>query len=261
MDTTLQFDDEASQRLEAAYRSADLVAQRSAVLDALELAAGERVLDVGVGPGLLAVEIARAVGPRGRVCGIDVSQSMLALAGRRVHVPGSAGVELRRADATAIPYADATFDVGVSTQVLEYVADVATAVEELARVLRPGGRVLVLDTDWDSVVWHSHDRARTERVLRAWEQHLADPHLPRRLGGLLERAGFRLAPVQVLPVLDTGYDPHTLSGGLIDLVAGFVVGRDGLTPAEVEAWAADLRSLGREYFFSLNRYVFRGTRA
>ncbi|MFW3171426.1 methyltransferase domain-containing protein [Geodermatophilus sp. CPCC 206100] len=261
MSGALHFDDEASRRLEEAYTTDALVAQRRAVVELLALRPGERVLDVGVGPGLLAADLARQVGSAGRVCGVDTSDSMIALAGRRAAAEGSAPIELRRADAVALPYADATFDVGVTTQVLEYVADVPTALAELGRVLRPGGRVLVLDTDWDSVVWHSRDRARTERVLRAWEQHLADPHLPRRLLGHLERAGFEVEPVLVLPLLDVGYRPDAFSAGLLDLVAAFVGDRDGLTPADAEAWASDLRSLGREYFFSLNRYVFRGTRA
>ncbi|MGY1631727.1 methyltransferase domain-containing protein [Geodermatophilus sp. SYSU D01186] len=256
----LHYDDEASRRLEEAYTGDALVEQRRAVVELLALRPGERVLDVGVGPGLLAADLARAVGPTGRVCGVDTSESMLALAGRRATAEGAAPVELRCADAVALPYADATFDVAVSTQVLEYVEDVAAAVAELWRVLRPGGRVLVLDTDWDSVVWHSRDRVRTARVLEAWEQHLADPHLPVRLAGHLERAGFRVEPVRVLPLLDVGYGPRAFSARLLDLVAAFVVGRNGLTAEDVEGWAGDLRSLGPEYFFSLNRYVFRGTR-
>jgi ubiquinone/menaquinone biosynthesis C-methylase UbiE len=260
MGGSLHYDAEASRRLEEAYTTDALVAQRRAVLEWLALRPGERVLDVGVGPGLLAAEMARAVGPTGLVCGIDTSESMLALAAGRATVAEGAAVDLRCADAVALPFDDAAFDVGVATQVLEYVADVPAAVSELWRVLRPGGRVLVLDTDWDTVVWHSRDRARTERVLRAWEQHLADPHLPRRLAGHLERAGFRLDPVRAFTLLDVGYGPRTFSAGLLDLVAAFVVGRDGLTAADVEAWAADLRSLGREYFFSLDRFVFRGTR-
>ena len=62
-------------------------------------------------------------------------------------------------------------------------------------------------------------------------------------------------------MLDVGYGRGAFSAGLLDLVAAFVVDRNGLAPADVEAWATDLRSLGREYFFSLNRYIFRGTRA
>jgi arsenite methyltransferase len=145
--------------------------------------------------------------------------------------------------------------------VLEYVKDVPGALAEMTRVLRPGGRVLVLDTDWDSIVWHSSDEERMARVLAAWEQHLVDPHLPRRLRGWLERAGLQVAPPQVVPLCNVGFDPATYSAGLLDFVAGFVVGRDGLTAEEVQAWAADLRSLGPDAFFSLNRYLFCATKA
>jgi arsenite methyltransferase len=116
--------------------------------------------------------------------------------------------------------------------------------------------VLVLDTDWDSIVWHSSDKERMARVLAAWEQHLVDPHLPRTLRGSLERAGLQVAPPHVVPLCNVGFDPATYSAGLLDLVAGFVVGRNGLTAEEVHAWATDLRSLGADAFFSLNRYLF-----
>jgi arsenite methyltransferase len=61
-------------------------------------------------------------------------------------------------------------------------------------------------------------------------------------------------------VLDVGYGPRAFGSGPLDLDAPFVVGRKGLTAADVEAWAAGLRSLGPEYFSSLDRYVFRGRR-
>ena len=257
----LQFDAEASRRVETTYTTPDVVEQRQAVLGALGLGPGERVIDIGTGPGLLAAEIAAAVGPDGLVCGIDISDSMLVLARARITRPNSARMEFRQAGADRLPYAQASFDVAVATQVLEYVKDAPGALAEMTRVLRPGGRVLVLDTDWDSIVWHSSDEERMARVLAAWAQHLVDPHLPHRLRGWLERAGLQVAPPQVVPLCNVGFDPATYSAGLLDFVAGFVVGRDGLTAEEVQAGATDLRSLGTDAFFSLNRYVFCATKA
>jgi arsenite methyltransferase len=223
------------------------------------LTAGETVLDLGSGPGLLATGMARDVGPTGRVCGIDISDSMLALARGRTVPTGSAPVEYRHGGVDAVPYPDGSFDVVVSTQVLEYVTDIPAALAEVSRVLRPGGRLLILDTDWDSIVWHSTDPARMRRILQTWEQHLADPFLPRTLGRELRRAGFDVAPPRVLPLLNVGYEPATYSGGLIPIIARFVVGRDGWTADDVDAWIDDLRSLGADYFFGLNRYVFLAT--
>jgi ubiquinone/menaquinone biosynthesis C-methylase UbiE len=254
--TSLEFDDRASRRVEAMYLTPDVVEQRRVVIRLLEPRSGDDVLDVGAGPGLLAGEIATLVGESGRVCGIDNSDSMLALASARLSQAATGPYELRSGNAEDVPYEDGTFDAVVSTQVLEYVADTSAVLSEIHRVLKPAGRLLVLDTDWDSIVWHSSDRTRMERILRVWEQHLADPHLPRTLGAALRRAGFDVASPVVIPMLNDGYDPFTYSAGLIDVVASFVTGRGGLTDDQVDVWRTDLRGLGEDYFFSLNRYAF-----
>src|SRR6185312_12871170 len=169
---------------ERTYATRDIVEQRRATLEALALRAGERVIDVGCGPGYLCAEMAAA---GASVVGVDPSPSMLALAEQR-----GSGVELLQGDALSLPVEDGSFDAAVSTQVYEYVADIGGAFAEVRRVLRPGGRLLILDTDWDSIVWHSSDDARMERVLRAWDEHLAHPRLPRVLPSLLRDAGFTL---------------------------------------------------------------------
>ena len=175
MSATLWFDEEASRRSEATYMTADVVEQRRAVRAALALRRGEKVLDIGAGPGLLAHEMAAEVGAEGSVDGIDPSESMLVLARRRRPPDGAAETRLVAGDACALPFPDASFDAAVATQVYEYVQDMPAALAEAFRVLRPGGRLLVLDTDWGSIVWHSGDAERTRRVLAAWDEHLVDP--------------------------------------------------------------------------------------
>lgn len=187
----IEFDEEASRAVEEVYRTADVVEQRRAVMEALAPGAGERAVDIGCGPGLLACQIARAVGPGGRVVGIDASPSMLAIAARRDCGPDAAPVELIEGDVGApLPLDDASADLAVATQVYEYVADMPAALAEARRVLAPGGRLLVLDTDWDSLVWRSGDDALMGRVMTAWDEHLAHRDLPRHLPGPLREAGF-----------------------------------------------------------------------
>jgi arsenite methyltransferase len=256
----LKFDDRASSRIEAQYATPDLVRQRSVVRAALDLQRGEDVLDIGFGPGLLAAEMAADIGRSGSVHGIDPSESMLAIARGRERGASSAEVTLMAGDACTLAFADHSFDAAVATQVYEYVLDMPCALAEAFRVLRPGGRLLILDTDWDSIVWHSDDDERMRRVLAAWDQHLVDPHLPRRLTGLLDSAGFTVTERIAHPLLNAGYDRNTFSAGLIELIASFVPNREGVSEADARAWADELIGLGSDYFFSLNRYLFTAVR-
>ena len=147
----------------------------------------------------------------------------------------------------------------MSTQVYEYVADIPRALAELRRVLRTGGRALVLDTDWDSVVWHVADRERHRRVMAAWEEHLVHPHLPATLPGQLRRAGFRVTGRSPDPLVQPDLRAeHLQRADHGDDRASSSAGRQGLTEAVVDAWMADLRERGAEdsYLFSVNRYCF-----
>ena len=178
--TTLDYDGEAAQRLVAVYVTRDVVTQRQQFLQFMHAQPGERILDVGAGPGFLVEAIAEQVGASGSVVGVDISESLVAYA--RAHSTHPDRVQYRLADATRLPFDDAFFDAAVSTQVVEYVDDVGAALAELHRVVRRGGRVALLDTDWDSIVWYAPDRARMNRILEAWESHVPHPRLPRNNG-------------------------------------------------------------------------------
>ena len=257
------FDQDASRKLEATYQTPDVVAQRAATLHALALQAGERVVDVGSGPGLLAAEMAAQVGPAGRVIGLDLSDSMLALSRQRCgELTTSVSMSFLKADAAKLPFADSVFDVAVSTQVYEYVPDVTAALEEVYGVLRPGGRVVILDTDWDSIVWAAGEQARMQRLLEAWADRFADPHLPRSLSWQLEAAGFHVERCDVLVLFNPEYDPDTYSVANGQIMADFAVAQGRMPREEAEAWMRDLQRLGSQgrYFFSLNRYLFLATK-
>lgn len=256
----LTFDENAARGIERMYSTPDVVGQRARFVQLLAPKPGEHLLDVGVGPGFLTYDLAPIVGERGLVAGVDSSQVMVELAKKRCE--GRGPCELRLGDATQLPFGDASFDAVTSTQVYEYVADMPRALAEVRRVLKPNGRVFILDTDWDSVVWNTTDPARMRRVMDAWDDHLHDAHLPAKLPALLERAGFGVTHVEVIPIVNAALHAHCYSHGILGAIAGFVPGQRGVTLEEAKAWAAELRELGRrgEYFFSINRYAFGAVR-
>jgi SAM-dependent methyltransferase len=153
---------------------------------------------------------------------------------------------------------DGTFDAAVCVQVLEYVDDVDRALAEIHRALIPGGRALVIDTDWDAVVWHSAEADRMARVMRAWEEHCADPCLPRTLAPRLRAVGFDIVTVTGFPIINTSLDPSTLSHALVGLIVDFIAKRGTVPRDDLDGWAAELHALSDEgrYFFSLIRSRF-----
>lgn len=251
-----QFDELTSRRIEAVYLTPDVAEQRDKVLALLAPQAGQRTLDIGCGPGLTTLALAHAVGAGGSVLGVDIAEPMLAIARQRC--AASPQVEFALADVTALPHADASFDMALATQVYEYVEDIDGALRELARVVKPGGRVLLVDTDWESAVWASSDNARMRLVLDTWNEHIPHPQLPRDLKRRMELAGFKSVRVEIVPILNLAYDPQTYSIGMMEVIGGFAAGRNGLTEKDIADWKADMPVMGQRdgYFFSLNRYVF-----
>jgi ubiquinone/menaquinone biosynthesis C-methylase UbiE len=257
------YDGEAAARLERAYATTDMIVQRQELRRSLRASAGESILDVGSGPGFLACELAQEVGASGRVVGVDISLEMNSIASRRVAAGGFGDrTEILEGDATALAFADASFDAAVSMQVIEYLAEPDAALHQLARVLRPGGRIVIIDTDWDSLVWEATDRGRAARIAAAWDEHLPDPYLPRSLAPRLRAAGFEVREVRIVPILNTAYDATTFSYNIAKLIAAFVPGHGGISEDEASQWLNDLAELQEQgrYFFSVNRYLFAAKR-
>jgi ubiquinone/menaquinone biosynthesis C-methylase UbiE len=250
------FDEKTAQRVEAVYASSDENKNRALVLKVLDPQVGESVMDLGSGPGFYLSEIAKAIGPSGSACGVDSNASMLGLAERRC--AGMPQVTLKEGEATTLPTGDGEFDAALVTQVYEYVIDIPGALSELYRILRPGGRAVILDTDWGSLVWNAKDMVRAERLFRAWDRHLADSHLPRTLSSHLKRAGFEIESREAIPILNPEYDPDTYSYRMLSIIVPFVIRHGGIEKEDAKAWAEELKELGNEgkYFFSLNRYLF-----
>ena len=252
----LSFDAATAKALDRAYQKRDMVRRRRHVREALGASPGERIVDLGCGPGYYVRELLAEVGPSGSLLAVDPSPDMLALA--RSRCAGFDNVTFLEGQAVKIPVDDAAADALLCVQVMEYVPETAAALAEMHRVLRPGGRVLVWDTDWGTAWWHSADPDRMRRVLRAWDEHLTHPSLPRTLGAELRAAGFTDVAVTGHSFATIDYDDESFAVAMLAMVADFVPGRGGVTGDEVAAWTAEQRSRAEQgtFFFEATQFCF-----
>ncbi len=255
----LKFDKSLVERLERLYVTRDVLRRRDLVRTALDAQTGDRVVDVGCGPGFYVNELVEVVGREGSVVGVDVSADMLAVAANRAG--GHNNVSFHEADATSLPVPDASFDRALAVQVLEYVQDVPAALSEMRRALRPGGRVVVWDVDWATVSWQATDEELMQRVLAAWDEHLTHPSLPRTLAPQLRDAGFEQVEREAYPFATTELTPDAYGGSLMPLLEQYVVEQGGLSHEDAKAWADDQRELGErgEFFFTVTQFCFTAT--
>jgi SAM-dependent methyltransferase len=176
-----------------------------AAWDRAGLTAGERVLDLGAGPGFAALDLACRVGPTGQVLALEHSPAYVA-AGRRLAVEaGLTHLELRQHDLLRDPLPREGFDLAWMRWVAMFLADLEPLLMQLPLALRPGGRLVLHEyVQWDSFGLHPHGAAIHrfgQAVQRSFRQAGGDPDVNRRLPSLLAARGFRIDALEPLPVL------------------------------------------------------------
>jgi len=255
-----KYDSKAAARIDRTYQSPEIVHQRLRTLAALGLRQGESILDAGCGTGLLLEQEALAVGAGGRAAGIDSSPDMLAHAEARC--AGLGQVTLQQGSVDALPFDDAGFDALSCAQTLLYVEQLEQTLGEYHRVLRPRGRLAIVETDWGGAILNSPDIALSQAIFNAWSAEVPNPHLPRRITPLLRNAGFGAIRIEAIPVVNASYTEHSFSAGMLENFARTAIKLGVVDAAQAEAWQAGVRELaGRdEYFFCVNRFLITATR-
>lgn len=158
------------------------------------------LLDVGCGPGNIALKLARRC-PQLTIVGLDRSRNMLRAAGQAAAEAGVAGqVFFQQANAGAIPYPRGQFDVVLSNSVLHHLADPSRVLEEMLRVAKPAGAIVVRDLRRPSRLaypWHVrwYGRHYSGMMKRLFEDSVRAAYTPEEVAGLLGRSGMSKARV------------------------------------------------------------------
>ncbi len=229
--------------------------QAGALVDLLHAdtayAAGSEVLEAGCGVGAQTVTLARR-SPGARFTSVDVSEGSLAVARRRVREAGLGNVELRRADILARPFADASFDHAFVCFLLEHLPRPVEALAAIARLVRPGGTVTVIEGDHGSAYFHpdSEDaRAAIACLVELQRRAGGDSLIGRRLRPLMADAGLdavRVSPRMVYvdadrPELVEGFTRRTFTA-MIEGVREPALSAGLIAP---ERFDRGIRDLGR----------------
>ncbi|HEY6252766.1 MAG TPA: methyltransferase domain-containing protein [Candidatus Angelobacter sp.] len=197
-------------------------AWKPAILEGLRLEPGMKVLEVGCGAGEEAVEIAARVMPGGQVTGIDLSQLLISEAVRRAS-GANAAVNFEIGDVQALRFPDMSFDAVRCERVLMHVPDAARAVWEMARVVRPGGRMVVQDFDWETQFCDSPYKETTRKIALSFCDGIKNGWIGRCLPRLFREAGisditisFHVLPVtyEFLQLLLGGHIAQAVHSGL-----------------------------------------------
>lgn len=213
-------------------------AYKTVMLEALDVRPGETVLDLGCGPGTDLGSLAEAVGVGGSVIGIDGDEEMVEQA--RVRTAELPGVDVRVGDVHELQLETGSVDRARTDRVLQHVADPAKALAEARRVLRPGGRLVMGEPDWDSLAIDAADLGAS----RAYARHIADKVVRngvvgRQLARYAVDAGFEIPAV--VPVVSVFRELQAA-----DQVLGFqrnterAVAAGYLSAAVAEEWLAGL---------------------
>lgn len=220
----------------------------------LALASGQSALDIGCGTGEDVVAMAALVAPDGRAMGLDASEAMVSEAMKRHRQVGH--VAFKHGDALRLPFDSNAFDACRCERTLQHVEDPNRAIAEMARVLKPGGRVALIEPDWEGLLIAGSDpdlsRAIWARRLKAFRQ----PRVGRQLPALLTQNGFidlSLEPAVVLATDFAGADrSFEFSRSALEAAeAGIVSERDA------KLWLDELRQADREGLFLCTVLSFR----
>lgn len=227
----------------------------------MQIQSGHKVLDVGCGPATDTISLAYLVGETGQVIGIDHSQAQINLANEKA---GNANVADRVThaldNAMALSFPSNYFDSSRSERVFQHLANPQQALSEMIRVTKPGGWVVVLDTDWSTGSTDTDEVDIERRLLNFHIDHgFASGLIGRQLFRLFRQQNLADMHVEMAPTFITSY-AIARKGGMLDEAEQAALKAGVVTEQELERFRRSLEKADQEgtYFTSINQTLIAG---
>ncbi len=193
-----------SQRLATYDQMFQWTPKHELLIEDLRLGEYECAVDYGCGPGWVSLELAKRMGEGGRVVACDINKEFLSLAKQHVADAGLEDrIQWKHVTDDRIPTPDSSADLALCKNVLEYVDSADEMLSEFFRVLKPGGILRMLESDWDLLVVEPIGSERLCEMLQYAKHAFSDPQIGRKLYGLAKRVGYTNINVEMVPVVDT----------------------------------------------------------
>ena len=224
--------------------AADLFRQfKHRTYEYMQIVPGASVLDVGCGPGADTILLAERVGAAGKVVGVDYDREMVARARSVAEAGGVSGRVIHVcADASRLPLASNLFDACRSERLFQHLPHPELALNEMVRVTRPGGRVVVMDTDHGTWSVDTPERDIERRITRFKADHFGyNGYAGRQLYGLFRQAGLQDVTCEIISGYFTNYELVRLMF-MLDEVEPAAVKADVITAEELVRWRASLEA-------------------
>jgi SAM-dependent methyltransferase len=222
----------------------------------LRIRPGDRLLDVGCGSGDAARGLAALVGPSGHVVGVDSSETMIREAQRRL-AGRALPVAFQLGDAARLAFAGASFDGCRAERLFLHLDEPQRALAEMCRVVRPGGAVVVADSDSGTRAVDAPDRALTRKILHAGCDRFRNGWSGRGLYGLFRRQGLRDIEFACETVIETNLaDCEDRYRNMAQIAQ-----EDGaVTAAEAADWLAQLKAASDagHFFSAVTAFIVSG---
>jgi len=203
---------------------------------ALALQTGESAMDIGSGKGSEVMNFADAVGPTGTAVGVEPDPHLLAAAERNAAQHNSRA-RFHSGDAYGVPFGSDSFDAVLCERVFQHLTTPSRAANEIARVLRPGGRTVVMDSDWGTALVHPGDRSVVREVIDTLVSATTNPFSGRRLPGLLTRAGLVVDDIGSHALVQ---DRSVGAGALVNRISAMAVARRAISEQQREQLLSEL---------------------